>query len=89
MGGLISVSSVAAMIAEEANAKNAHERLNGRTWAGLGILLGLAMLGHAAFTKSPTEQLLDVWQRDAKQIQLEPTLEVTSGGASVGVAGRF
>ena len=89
LGGLVTVGSATAMIAEEATAKSAHERLSGRTWAGLGILLGLSILGRAVFMKSPTEQLLDVWQRDAKQIQLQPTLEVTTRGASVGVTGRF
>jgi hypothetical protein len=39
--------------------------------------------------KSPTEQLLDVWQRDAKQLRLEPTLELTTGGASLGISRRF
>jgi hypothetical protein len=87
--GLITLGSGLGMLGEELTAKNAHDRLNGRILTGFGILLGLGMFGRLLFLKSPTEQLLEVWERDAKQIRLAPTLDVTTSGAVFGVSGRF
>jgi hypothetical protein len=43
LAGLFTVGSAGALIGEEVVAKSAHERLNGRILAGLGMLVGLSI----------------------------------------------
>jgi hypothetical protein len=68
--------------------QSAHERLDGGRLPVLGISDRPVDPRPRAVHQVTDEQLLNVW-RDAKQLQLKPTLKVTTTTASLGTSGTF
>jgi hypothetical protein len=88
-GSLLALASAGAWIGGELDATRPSDRIHTRILAGLGVAVGLGMLGAALLIDSPTQRLLNMWRSDLRGFAIAPSIAPVSGGAMIGVNGRF
>jgi hypothetical protein len=88
-GAVLALASGAAWVGSEIENTSPSDRIHTRILAGLGVALGLGMIGSALLLEAPIERLLNVWRSDPSGLMITPSIAPLSGGAMLGVNGRF